>query len=176
MDHVVDDAALADLLQAVAKGDRAAFEQLYRATSRRLFSFARMIVRRRDLAEDVLQEAFLRVWARAGTFDPARGSVMPWLTAIVRYIALNRLRAAGSDVPIDDHLDAPLPVPVRRADPVDLARCLDGLTAEQRRAVLLVHYYGYTHEELAQALGAPLGTVKSWVRRGGERLRACLER
>jgi RNA polymerase sigma-70 factor (ECF subfamily) len=175
MDVEVERDPLALLLRATAAGDRGAFEALYRATGAKLFGVAMMLLRRRDLAEDVLQESFLNVWRNAGQYDPGRGRAIAWLCRIVRNAAYNRFRTEpGPHEDLDDHaenlVDLVLAAPERTA----IGRCLATLPPTYRRAVLLTYLYGYTNEELAQATGVPLGTVKSRVRRGAERLRRCL--
>lgn len=160
----------------IAGGDRAAFKALYDATSSRLFAIALLLMRRRDAAEDVLQEVYLRVWSRAGLYDPVKGPPMPWLARITRNAAISRIvqnRVPHED--IDDHAEELVAQVASAAENMDLARCLKHLSADHKRAVISTFLYGYTHEELAAALGVPLGTAKSWTRRGAERLKLCLE-
>lgn len=174
----------ADLIAGAGRGDRDAFAALYRETSGRLMAIAFRMLGRRDIAEEVLQEAFVSIWRRASQFDPARGRAFTWLAAIVRYRAIDRLRADGRerhDVELPEDGDGALPENLitdpRHHEPEAMAvrKCLAGLSEDQRRAITLAYYYGLTHEELADRLQAPLGTVKSWVRRGLLQLRTCLE-
>jgi RNA polymerase sigma-70 factor (ECF subfamily) len=179
-----DRVSLADLLETIARGDRAAFSALYRATSGRLFAVALTMTRRRDVAEEVLQDAYLRVWHKARLYQRDRGQAIGWLVTIVRRTALDRLRQGQHDplgAGVVEHNDE-----VSTGGEADLAEwlrglgedvrdCLRRLTANQQRAVLLAFYHGLTHEELADRLGVPLGTAKSWVRRGLERLKTCLD-
>jgi RNA polymerase sigma-70 factor (ECF subfamily) len=174
---------LSSLIGRVARRDRQAFAALYDATAPQLFGMALRIIRRRDLAEEVLQESFVAVWERAGDYSAARGAPLTWLTTIVRHRAIDQLRRNDSRA---DDRSAPeetlLTLAAGEAYRTDrgaelgaLQRCLDELEAQPRRAVLLAYAYGLTHEELAARLGAPMGTVKSWVRRSLERLKRCLE-
>jgi RNA polymerase sigma-70 factor (ECF subfamily) len=166
---------LAALLVATGAGDRRAFKALYDATSRRLFGVALLILRRRDAAEDVLQEAYLRVWTQARQFDPERGPALAWLSRIVRNMAIDRLRRERINEDIADHADT-LAGPAAPLDArVDLSRGLARLGADQRTILELAFGHGCTHEELVARLGLPLGTAKSRVRRGLQQLRACLE-
>lgn len=141
------------------------------------------LVRHRDVAEDVLQEAYLRVWRRAARYDPALGAPMAWLIAIARNAAVDRLRQsrrraaevaeAETDVvePSADLMDEVLRNDAARL----LSRSLKALDDGPRQAILLCYVLGYSHEELAAAMAVPLGTAKSWIRRGLIRLRAGME-
>lgn len=177
---------LTQLLAAVAAGDQRAFAELYRSCSAHLFGVLLRILQRRDWAEEALQDCFLKVWQKSETYEAARGTPLTWLSTIARYRALDLLRIKRPEVAMPEEGEEP---PMTLADPgqnpVDgaiegegigqLQNCLRGLQQEQRRSVLLAYYEGYTHQELAKAMAAPLGTVKSWVRRGLSRLRECLE-
>lgn len=175
---------LAGLLQQVADGDRRAFGELYRVTSPRLFAIAIRMLRSSDLAEDVLQEAYLLIWRKADRYRPERGAATAWLAAIVRNCAIDLLRARAKAPLVDADAEAePDPIEVVDADRLWLAirsndrlrLCLATLPEEQRRCILLAYYYGKSHEEIAVAVGSPLGTVKSWVRRGLLKLKDCLD-
>jgi RNA polymerase sigma-70 factor, ECF subfamily len=175
--------ALPALVRRIAQGDRTAFAALYDETAPKLFGVALRILRQRDLAEDVVQESFVAAWERAGEFDPVRGSVMAWLVTIVRHRAIDLLRRRGSRADTRSDGDAALLALAgpeteradRGADLAALQRCLDELEAQPRRVVLMSYAYGYTHEELAETLKVPAGTVKSWIRRSLERLHRCLD-
>lgn len=163
------------LLAAVATGDRAAFRRLYDLTSPKLMGVALRLLRRRDVAEDALQDAYLRIWARAGQFDPARGAAWHWLARIVRNAALDqRQRQGPTHDDLADHAERLAGAAPPAGARLDLARGLEALGPRQREAVLLAHMHGYTHDELAARMGAPLGTAKTWARRGADRLRARL--
>jgi RNA polymerase sigma-70 factor (ECF subfamily) len=171
------------LLRKTARGDRAAFARLYELSSAKLFGVALRILRQRDMAEDVLQEAFIAIWQRAADFDPAKGSAMTWLNTVVRHRAIDAVRRLGhrADRPGDfeaelGRLEAGAAASAdRQAGLRALMACLAELEAAPRRAVLLAYLYGFTHEELAQRLAVPLGTIKSWTRRSLERLKRCLD-
>ena len=175
--------ALTDALGRVARGDRDALHELYEATSGKLLGLLIRIVRDRARAEDLLQDVYLIVWQRAGRFDPDRGSAMTWLCTIARNTALNELRKHGRDRKLTDD---PFPeVGVNDIVPADewlcnvedskaLARCLDELDANQKSSILLAFFDGFSHSQLAGRLEKPIGTVKSWIRRGLADLKGCL--
>jgi RNA polymerase sigma-70 factor (ECF subfamily) len=175
--------SLQRLLAACAAGDTGAFRVLYRATSATLYGIVKRLVRRDDWAADVLQEGYWRIWRHAGDYNPARGAAMTWMMSIVRHAALDRLRAARREAareasPEEFPDGIPEEIGEEMADVErarDLRTCLETLDAGPRRAILLAYYHGYSHGELARALAAPVGTVKSWIRRGTTRLGACLE-
>lgn len=178
-----DDAA-AQLLGAIARGDRAAFERLYRDTSARLFGVCLRLLPERAEAEDVLQEVYATVWRKAGQFDAGRASAAVWLAMIARNKAIDRLRAMPAlrraPLELSEELADAAPTPAAQAERLDererLRRCLDELDARRRDLIRTAFFEGCTYEELAQRSGSPLGSVKSWIRRGLIQLRACLER
>lgn len=178
---------LVRLLAAVGGGDERAFAQLYESCSAHLYSLLLRILKRRDWADEALQDCFLRVWQKADTYAPEKGAPLTWLMTVARYRALDLLRMKrpevempeeGAEVPMTfaDASESPEDRAVEREGLGKLHRCMKGLQNEQKQSVLLAYYEGYTHQELAQAMDAPLGTVKSWVRRGLARLRECLDR
>lgn len=172
-----------ELLGRVARGDRAAFAELYRLASPKLFPVALRITQRRDLAEEVLQESFVAVWNQAASYDPVKGSPLIWMTTIVRHRAIDQRRrranladaTAGSDEALLALVAGESDRADRGAELAALSRCLDQLEPQPRQAVLLAYVHGYTHEELAGRLATPIGTIKSWVRRSLERLKRCLD-
>lgn len=185
--------ALAGTLGRVALGDRAAFGELYRATSAHLFGVILRIVTDRAAAEDLLQEVYVNLWRAAEGFDPARSSPIAWLTSIARHKAIDGLRrrktevrtvataVGGDDEPERDLLaewpaDAPGPLErlLEAAERRRIAHCVGRLSAEQQQCIALAYYLGLTHGEIARHLAQPLGTVKSWVRRALLALRDCL--
>lgn len=177
------DSDIAAALAGVARGDRAAFADLYRLAAPRLFGATLKLLRRRDAAEDVLQETFLAIWDKAGQYTPERGAPMAWMTMIARHRAIDRLRREARRPEDDiDASETALAVVAGQGDvslaPAgsDLRRCLAALDAGPREAILLAFEEGWTHEELAARLDRPVGTVKSWIRRGLQRLKECLER
>lgn len=170
------------LLEATAAGDRRAFARLYTLTSAHLNAILLRMLKRRDWAEEALQDAYLRIWQHAGGYLAARGKPMTWMISIARHRALDLLRARRPELPEDAAAPEPTPDnegPEALAETGErlgaLEECMDGLPEEQRRSILMAYYEGYTHSELARRLDAPLGTVKSWVRRGLARLRDCLD-
>lgn len=173
---------LATLIYQTALGDQRAFERLYSATSSQLFGAALALLRRRDLAEDVLQEAYVKIWHSAASYQPERGSASTWLGTIVRRCAIDRLRRRPEGVSLDeeewaaiaDDTPGPLHQVMADADARRLGNCLEHLDERQRESVALAFFHGLTHSELAERLGSPLGTVKAWVRRGLDKLRTCL--
>lgn len=165
-------------LVQTAAGDRRAFRRLYDATSSRLFAQALFMLRRRDVAEDVLQEAYVRVWIGARAFDPLRGRAMPWMGRILRNLAIDRIRRdRPGDLTLDID-DATQQIAAAREpvdDRIDLVRGLDRISPEQRNAVVSVVVEGWTHEEAARRAGMPTPTGKARVARGLKRLRTFQE-
>jgi len=175
---------LAEALGRTAQGDRAAFRRVYEATSAKLLGVCLRILSDRQLAEDVLQDTYLTVWKRAGAFDPARASPITWLVTIARNRSIDRLRSGGpvrKAVSVDDALEVAdgAPLASERVEQGDEARrlngCLDELDEKVARCIRTAFFEGVTYEVLAEREGAPLGTMKSWIRRGLQRLKACLE-
>ncbi|MGH8746981.1 MAG: sigma-70 family RNA polymerase sigma factor [Burkholderiales bacterium] len=171
------------LLAACARGDRQAFSRLYRDSSAKLFGVALRILRRQDWAEEVLQDCYVSIWQHAREYHSGRSAPMTWMTSIVRNRCLDRLRKPRLEVSdaegemIDNTVSdepGPLATLERSKDAQALARCLQTLEARQRQAIALAFYDGLSHAELSSHLRQPLGTVKTWVRRGLLRLKACL--
>ncbi len=176
---------LSDLLSRCALHDQQAFSALYRFTSAKLFAVALRITRRRDWAEEVLQEAFVNIWNHAGGYTATKSAPMTWMTAIVRNRALDWLRRPR-EVEINEDQeemlasipdDSPGPEELlqRSTESGELAECMKALTEEQQRSISLAFFYGLSHGELAEQMRKPLGTVKTWIRRGLERLKFCLD-
>ena len=178
-------ARLMDLLARTALADQRAFAELYNLTSAHLYAVALRILRQSASAEEVLQESFVNIWHHAGSYVAARSQPLTWLTSIVRNRCLDQLRRRVVDiVTIDDEDEGmtlrddgptPLEMLVSGADARAVKGCVEALEAGQKQAVALAFYRGLSHAELAALLHEPLGTVKSWVRRGLERLKACLD-
>jgi RNA polymerase sigma-70 factor (ECF subfamily) len=172
------------LLRACASGDQTALHNLYEGTAPQLFGLALRMLRRRELAEEIVQDCFVSVWRSAHTFDPGRGTAMAWLARIVRNRCIDLLRQRGRETPLDDasieDCEDPLASPADLAalshDARRLQHCLGQLEENPRKILGLVYYEGMTYQEAAVHVGAPLGTVKSWVRRSLIRLRDCMER
>jgi RNA polymerase sigma-70 factor (ECF subfamily) len=174
---------LLDELLRTREGDRAAFGRVYDLAAPQLFAVALAVCRRRVVAEDVLQEAFVRIWRSARTFDPARGQPMAWMAAIVRRLAIDALRRQGREHALEPEDAAAIPdvdadpfVAVARGRDARAVRgCLDRLEGDQRRCILLAYFGGLSHMEVTAKSGLPLGTVKSHIRRGLGRLKQCLD-
>lgn len=179
---------LQQLLARVALGDRTAFRRLYDATAPSLFGVALRIVKQRDRAEEVLQDAFVNAWNRAAGYQAALSQPMTWLTAIVRNRALDELRSGarhsaesldereGEDAAaIEDTQPGPLGLLEQAADALAIRDCLDAIEGSQRQCLALVYYHGFSHSEVAAHVGSPIGSVKVWLRRGLDKLKRCLE-
>jgi RNA polymerase sigma-70 factor (ECF subfamily) len=153
------------LLAQVGTRDVSAFRRLYDLASPRLLLVARVILQDPALAEDALQDCFVKIWERAGQYDPARGAALAWMAGICRNAAIDELRRgrggqqAGA---LAEQADETGPPPVER---MRLARCLSTLPPDQASVLVSIYHHGLTHTELAKTLNLPLGTVKSRVRR-----------
>ena len=177
-----DSKALDDMLIRVAAGDRAAFERVYRLTSTKLFGVCLRILPVRQEAEDALQEAYLTIWRRADSFDPARGRAMTWLITLTRNCAVDRLRArrgvATAPIELADRVADPAPSAMegieRREASGLLSVCLGRLDAGDMRLVHTAFFEGSTYSELAERSSTPLGTIKSRIRRALMKLAECL--
>lgn len=161
---------LAAIVEGIAAGDRSALKQLYDRFGARLYGIAHRILRDSALAEDAIQEAFVKVWRNADKYERARGSALGWVATIVRRAAfdLRPRERVGEPVEIADEQPEP-----GMLDP-GLARALDALPERHRRALLLMYVHGLTHAEVAAEMGVPLGTAKSWVRRAASSLKKTL--
>ncbi len=174
---------LATLLSRCALGDQQAFERLYRATSSKLFAVALRILRRQDWAEEVLQEAFINIWHHASDYASEKAAPLTWMTHIVRNRALDWLRRPQREDVVGEEVqstwqDESASLFERLAlarDAVALNACLERLEAKQRQMIALAFWHGLAHSELAQHLQQPIGTVKTWMRRGLAMIRKCLE-
>lgn len=169
------------LLLKISRGDQLAFRELYDQTSPQLYAVALRLLRRRDVAEDVVQEVFLTLWHAADQYDMARGSVRTWLSTITRNRCIDRLRRAPipiSEVEADElpdqYADDPLQSALTDADLSVLAECLEDLNEQQRRSISLAYFDGLTHQDVAARMDVPLGSAKTWIRRGLDVLRKCM--
>jgi len=176
------DTSLELALEAVANGDRSAFELIYRRTSVKLFGVALRILPERQEAEEVLQEVYLAVWRRAGAFDPARGTAMTWLITLARNRALDRLRMSRrrptdpiewADDVADPEPDAETQV-LAKDEAGRIAWCLDRLDGGDARLIRTAFFEGASYADLATRTTRPLGTIKSRIRRALIRLKDCL--
>ena len=167
-------------LEACARGERFALNALYQREARWLLGVAQRIVGDRDHAHDVLQDAFLQIWQKAASYQRSLGSARGWIYTVVRHRALDLARRSGREVSIGDDLDALSDA--RQADEhgaagpdtTALDRCLDALDERKRDCIVFAFVEGYTHEQIATKLSTPVGTVKSWIRRGLLALKECL--
>ncbi|HTP49026.1 MAG TPA: sigma-70 family RNA polymerase sigma factor [Casimicrobiaceae bacterium] len=183
--QVQRNARLMEMLARTALADQRAFAELYRLTAPHLYAVALRILREGAAAEEVLQESFVNVWHHAASYVAAKSQPLTWLTSIVRNRCLDRLRRREIDtVTMDDEGEgvniaaegpAPLELLLAGADALAVRSCIEALEAGPKQAIALAFYRGLSHSELSRHLKQPLGTVKSWVRRALERLRACLD-
>lgn len=178
---------LRTLLADSARRDQVAFARLYDATAAKLFAVAVRMLKREDWAEEVLQECYVSIWQNAHKYTTALSAPMTWMISIVRNRCLDRLRRPKLEVVLepsgegDDPLermpsDAPSPLEqlASSTEARALSQCLEALEGKMRQAIALAFYEGLSHAELAQHMREPLGTVKTWIRRGLERLKTCL--
>ncbi|WP_086620010.1 sigma-70 family RNA polymerase sigma factor [Erythrobacter tepidarius] len=177
-------AALHEAMERLAAGDQAALEEIYRLTRVKLFGIILRILGDRKEAEDALQDVYVNLWQRADRYDPARASPISWLATFARNRAIDRLRTGkvrGSAVDIEEAAPLPDESPLADALLVDAERtaqihkCIAGLDQRTQSHIRAAFFDGKTYAQLAEQAGVPLGTMKSWIRRGLQRLRACLE-
>lgn len=183
---MIDENHCRQLLLRAAGRDSDAFAALYEKTSGLMLSVAVRVVGRREVAEEILHESFIRIWRHAQRFDPLSGNALAWMTAIVRNLAIDhcashpqsRVTLAG------DEIEAIIDSQYSWSEPADslasahlphLRGCLEELDGPQRQALVMCYHHGLSHAELASSLQRPLGTVKSWIRRALSALKSCLE-
>ena len=176
---------LSNALARVAGGSQAALNEVYQRTSAKLFGICLRILGERTEAEDALQDIYVNVWRKAGSFDPAKASPITWLAALARNRSIDRRRAQGSR-PAAAGVEEALDIPDASASALDqleaaeeggrLQNCLSELEERQNGAIRSAFFDGLSYPELAERASVPLGTMKSWIRRGLIRLRECLER
>jgi RNA polymerase sigma-70 factor (ECF subfamily) len=177
------DEQLQNLLDRCASSDAAALQHLYKLVSPVLFASLTRILRRRALAEEALQDVFVSIWQRAGQFRTTRGRPMAWMMSIARYRAIDLLRRERHaptlmpDLPEQAEIgaDPDAGTPAWLSGAALLERCVALLSSQQRHCLELAFVGGSSHEDIARVTGSPLGTVKSWIRRGLQSLRQCLE-
>lgn len=174
-------------LEACAAGDNAALRRLYDHEGARLLGVAQRIVRDAALAEDIVHDAFIKIWTRAASFDPQCGSGRGWLYTITRHLALNAVRDNSREVTVDDDTAVALDAHASMENWRDVTdafvwsaiaghvqRCLEQLEPVRRNCILHAYVDGLSHSEIAQRLDAPLGTVKAWIKRSLGALRECM--
>ncbi|QPF83505.1 sigma-70 family RNA polymerase sigma factor [Bradyrhizobium genosp. L] len=175
-------AELARLVAAVAERDEAAFEQLYAATRAKLFGVVLRILRRQDIAEEVLQEAYVKIWNSAAQFNPDLASPITWMSSIARNRAIDVVRKRGEvsmeDEPAAMEVAADQPDPLARREMTEelkrLLECVGRLEPDRQKLVLLAYYNGWSREQLAGKFATPVNTVKTWLRRSLMDIRECL--
>jgi RNA polymerase sigma-70 factor (ECF subfamily) len=171
----VEEDLLAGLLTASAAGDRHAFAELYRLTAPRLNAVVRRIADSAVDASGLLQETYVKIWSQAAKFDPARGAAIHWMVAIARHTAIDLRRSkARPDMSLDAVTELPEAVEKELGAGMDVRRCLALIEPHYAQVIILAFYWGYSHSEMARRLDIPLGTIKSWVRRGLLSLKECL--
>jgi RNA polymerase sigma factor (sigma-70 family) len=176
-------AELAHLLGAVARGDRRSFSALYDRTSAKVYGICLRLLGNEAEAQDVLQDVYVTVWQKADRYDAGRASAITWLAVLARNRAVDRLRrrsAAGEPIEaaaeVEDDSPSAFDILGQADDSARLGLCLEELEDRARAAIRGAFLEGATYPELAERQGVPLGTMKSWIRRGLQRLRGCLER
>lgn len=173
-------ATLGELLAAVGAGDQAAFERIYVATRAKLFGVVIRILRRQELAEAVVQEAYLKIWRSADQYKPALASPLTWMVTIARNRAIDEVRRRGEADADAEFTDAASEAPdagSRKEMTAELKRlleCIGQLDSDRQRLVLLAYYNGWSREQLAEKLDQPISTVKTWLRRSMTEIRECL--
>lgn len=176
-------AELQELLHQASAGDQVAFKALYTLSAGKLFAIGMQMLKRKDQAEEALQEAYIRIWHHAGEYHAERGEVGTWMAAIMRYRCLDRLRRnqkVGAGLPLkgedlSDEAPEPPELTARQEDAAKLHSCMSGLRQAQRQVISLAFLSGLSHREITQSVQQPLGTVKSLIRRGLQSLQRCLQ-
>ena len=170
------------LIRRVSLQDRAAFDRMYVLASGRVFAVAVRIMKDRTEAEEVCQDAFVRIWERAATFRSGEANPLSWMTTITRNLAIDRLRRTRlPTVPVEmaDHVPDQLPDPEGALQDAEsraqIEECLDELDSKHAEAVRSAYIEGYSYQELAERYSTPLNTIRTWLRRSLIRLRGCLE-
>lgn len=175
---------MAQLLSRTGLGDRSAFTDLYELSNAKLFAVSLRIVGERHVAEEVLQDCFVKIWHHAADYAVAKSAPMTWMTAIVRNRSLDLVRRPQLEVSDEDDFfalnmedEAPTPPEqlAAKRDEAEITRCMKGLDGEQNKAISLAFFQGLSHSEVADKLGKPLGTVKTHIRRGLLKLKNCLD-
>jgi RNA polymerase sigma-70 factor, ECF subfamily len=173
-----------ELLAGCARRDEQALKELYQLVSAQLFGVLLRILKQRTMAEEALQDVMVRIWQRADQYVAYRGRAMTWITAIARYRAIDLLRRQPATAPLDEAPSEAL-ADNKLADLADtttsqrlrvaLHDCFERLSDQQRKCLSLAYVEGYSQDEIANVIASPLGTVKSWMRRGLASLKRCLE-
>ncbi|WP_281647621.1 sigma-70 family RNA polymerase sigma factor [Parendozoicomonas sp. Alg238-R29] len=176
------DQKLVQHLEGCAHERHGSLQKLYSITSANLFSVSLRILKDREQAEDCLQNAYIKIWKNAGSYDITKARPMTWMNTIVRNQALDMLRRKKvQEVSDDDHIHQIADTAPGHEEQLALSRnsanmhkCLADLSDQQRVCIELAYFEGLTHQEMSEQLEFPLGSVKTWIRRGLARLRTCL--
>ena len=169
------------LLAAVAKGDAVAFERLYGATCAKLYGVVLRILRRHDLAADVMEEAYLQVWLEAGEFDPTHSTPLAWMVAIARRLAIDAARkpqpvTSDSEPEIIDEDEGPGSVPRHElTDDLRLLSCIGRLEPDRQRMLLLAYYGAFSRDQLSAKLDMPVDLLRASLRRSLIEIEQCLK-
>jgi RNA polymerase sigma-70 factor, ECF subfamily len=182
-DTTTIDAELERLIRACAARDRLALRALYDLVAGQMLACMLRILKRRALAEEALQDVFVSIWQRAAQFQSGRGPARIWLMSIARHRAIDVLRSERVDLYRDAQIEQLPELATEESgdwastgpSAAALARCFGELSREQRCGIELAFVNGYSHADIARVTGQPLGTIKSWIRRGLASLRQCLE-
>lgn len=178
-----DNASLIDLLARTALRDQAAFSALYEASSSKLYGLLLRILKREDLAQDCLQQAYVKIWNNAGEYREGSSAPMTWMSTIARYTAYDLLRKNRKETSLDDLDEIPQMVDEGAdvfnsvnagQESLQLMDCIKQLNENQQQCVLLGYYEGLSYPEIASRLDKPVGTIKTWIHRGIASLRDCL--
>ncbi len=161
-------------LAACARGERAALRDLYVQEGPRLLGVAKRLVRDTALAEDIVHEAFIKIWHGAAGFDPARGSARGWMFSVTRHLALNQLRKQSRETPFGEEHESAAADEAVDVHSARIHRCLEQLEPQRRSCILHAYVDGYSHAQISARLGTPLGTVKAWIKRSLNALRECM--
>ncbi|PWE38687.1 RNA polymerase subunit sigma [Pseudomonas prosekii] len=165
-------------LAACGRGERQALHALYLQESPRLLGVAKRLVGDTALAEDIVHDAFIKIWSGAAGFDSARGSARGWMFSVTRHLALNVIRNHRRETPLMDDFEPPFHESIESPESLDPAgrihRCLEQLDPERRSCILHAYVDGYSHAQISARLGTPLGTVKAWIKRSLTALRECM--
>ncbi|KPZ65789.1 ECF RNA polymerase sigma factor SigK [Pseudoalteromonas sp. P1-16-1b] len=167
---------LLSLLCATAQGDKHAFSRLYQKTSGKLFAISFNMLSNRAHAEEALQDAFIKVWHNASEYNASKGTVISWMISIIRYRSLDLLRyyKVRKEEPLAEEQQDIHTIDVNYDENTKLVNCIEQLEPQQKHAIHLAYYKGLSHRELVNHIDTPLGTVKSWIRRGLIQLQRCL--
>ncbi|MHC8313747.1 sigma-70 family RNA polymerase sigma factor [Pseudomonas sp. GT1P32] len=161
-------------LAACGRGERQALRDLYVQESPRLLGVARRLVRDTALAEDIVHDAFLKIWTGAAGFDPARGSARGWMFSVTRHLALNFIRDNSHEIQGDIDVQNDAETFDAQVHSSRIHLCLEQLDPARRSCILHAYVDGYSHAQISHKLGTPLGTVKAWIKRSLTALRECM--